>query len=63
MSEIHGDLDVALLPVWGWGPTLGEVTSRRVAPRNLSPCSSRGRNSIHWGTFAPFGFGWLRRVF
>jgi L-ascorbate metabolism protein UlaG (beta-lactamase superfamily) len=49
-----GDIDVALLPIWGWGSTLGEghLTPRRAAqatalirPGVLLP--------IHWGTYAP----------
>jgi len=64
MSAIHGDLDVALLPVWGWGPTLGQghLTPRRAAEalRMLRP---RMAIPIHWGTFAPLGLGWLRPRF
>jgi L-ascorbate metabolism protein UlaG (beta-lactamase superfamily) len=64
MSDIHGDLDVALLPVWGWGPTLGEghLTPRRAA-QSLSLLKPRAAIPIHWGTFAPLGFGWLRPRF
>jgi len=64
MSEIHGDLDVALLPVWGWGPTLGEghLTPRRAA-ESLKMLKPRAAIPIHWGTFAPLGFGWLRPRF
>jgi L-ascorbate metabolism protein UlaG (beta-lactamase superfamily) len=49
-------LDVALLPIWGWGPKLGaghldpEGAARAVellAPRIVVP--------IHWGTFLPIG--------
>jgi L-ascorbate metabolism protein UlaG (beta-lactamase superfamily) len=49
-------LDVALLPIWGWGHTLGaghldpEGAVRAVAllaPRIVVP--------IHWGTFLPIG--------
>jgi L-ascorbate metabolism protein UlaG (beta-lactamase superfamily) len=49
-------LDVALLPIWGWGPSLGaghldpEGAARAVAllaPRIVVP--------IHWGTFLPIG--------
>ena len=34
MSEI-GPVDVALLPVWGWGPSVGRATSTR--RRRLEP--------------------------
>jgi L-ascorbate metabolism protein UlaG (beta-lactamase superfamily) len=49
-----GGLDVALLPVWGWGPRLGpgHLDPERAAqaaallrPRRVVP--------IHWGTFLP----------
>lgn len=64
MSQIHGNLDVALLPVWGWGPTLGHghLTPRRAA-ESLRMLRPRAAIPIHWGTFAPFGLGWLRPRF
>lgn len=49
-----GEIDVALLPIWGWGPTLGtghldpERAARAteiIQPKVLLP--------IHWGTYAP----------
>ena len=50
-------LDVALLPVWGWGPTLGtgHMDPRRAAEaaQLLQP---RLAIPIHWGTLYPFGF-------
>ncbi len=51
------DLDLALLPVWGWGHTLGpghmdpETAARATGllkPRLVVP--------IHWGTLFPLGF-------
>ncbi|MGB8022347.1 MAG: MBL fold metallo-hydrolase [Candidatus Nanopelagicales bacterium] len=60
MSDIHPSLDVALLPVWGWGPNIG--------PGHLNPeraaealCLLRPRYAvpIHWGTLFPLG---LRRL-
>jgi L-ascorbate metabolism protein UlaG (beta-lactamase superfamily) len=53
MAELAG-LELALLPVWGWGPSLGaghldpEGAARAAAllrPRTAIP--------IHWGTFYP----------
>ncbi len=53
MSELRGSIDVALLPVWGWGPTLGPghldparaaAAAELIRPRVAIP--------IHWGTFA-----------
>jgi L-ascorbate metabolism protein UlaG (beta-lactamase superfamily) len=60
MEEQIGQVDVALLPVWGWGPSLGEghldphaaaEVAARLRPRVAIP--------IHWGTFFPIG---LKRV-
>ena len=48
--------DLALLPVWGWGPSLGPghldperaaQAVRRIRPRVVVP--------VHWGTLAPAG--------
>ena len=56
MEELRGGLDVALLPVWGWGSRIGpghldpEAAARAVAllqPRIAVP--------IHWGTLASPG--------
>jgi L-ascorbate metabolism protein UlaG (beta-lactamase superfamily) len=64
MDGIHDSLDVALLPVWGWGPTLGEghMTPRRAA-ESLRMLRPRKAIPIHWGTFAPLGMGWLKPRF
>jgi L-ascorbate metabolism protein UlaG (beta-lactamase superfamily) len=57
MAGLAGKVDVALLPVWGWGPRLGSghldparaaEAVVRIAPRVAIP--------IHWGTFYPFAF-------
>jgi L-ascorbate metabolism protein UlaG (beta-lactamase superfamily) len=57
MRALHGEVDVALLPIWGWGPSLGpghldpERAAKAVAlvdPRVVIP--------IHWGTFLPIGY-------
>jgi len=56
MSDLAGVVDVALLPVWGWGPNLGAghldplraaEAVGRIRPRIAIP--------IHWGTFYPVG--------
>ncbi|HEU4928726.1 MAG TPA: MBL fold metallo-hydrolase [Candidatus Krumholzibacteria bacterium] len=64
MDGIHDSLDVALLPVWGWGPTLGEghMNPRRAA-ESLRMLRPRKAIPIHWGTFAPLGMGWLNPRF
>lgn len=52
-SELRGALDVALLPVWGWGPALGpgHLDPERAAA-SLVLISPRVVIPIHWGTFA-----------
>jgi L-ascorbate metabolism protein UlaG (beta-lactamase superfamily) len=60
MAEL-GPVDVALLPVWGWGPSVGRghldperasEALERIRPRVAVP--------IHWGTFYPAGLRLLR---
>lgn len=64
MADVgRGSLDVALVPIWGWGPSLGrgghmdpERAAEAVAllrPRVVVP--------IHWGTYHPLHLG-LRDV-
>jgi L-ascorbate metabolism protein UlaG (beta-lactamase superfamily) len=61
MAEIGRGLDVALVPVWGWGPSAGHghLDPRRAAEalRLLRPLLAV---PIHWGTYAPLGFGRLQ---
>jgi L-ascorbate metabolism protein UlaG (beta-lactamase superfamily) len=61
MREL-GPVDVALVPIWGWGPGLGgghldparaAEAVARIRPRVAIP--------IHWGTYYPIHLG-LRRV-
>jgi L-ascorbate metabolism protein UlaG (beta-lactamase superfamily) len=63
MDDLGGrHLDVALVPVWGWGPNLGPghldparaaEATRRLRPKFAVP--------IHWGTLHPYGIGrWMR---
>ena len=58
MRDLSPELDVALLPIWGWGPRLpaGHMDPQRAAealvllqPRFVIP--------IHWGTYARVGLG------
>ncbi len=64
MTEYSDDLDLALLPVWGWGPTLGEGhLCPRKAADSLALLRPKMAVPIHWGTFAPIGMGWLRPAF
>jgi L-ascorbate metabolism protein UlaG (beta-lactamase superfamily) len=72
-SDLHpamADLpapDVALLPIWGWGPTLG---SGHLDPERAAQAAAilraRAVLPVHWGTFAPIlplpgRPGWLDR--
>lgn len=57
-TMIEGELDVALLPIGGWGPRLGSghldpVRAAEAAAR-LNP---RFAVPIHWGTLWPYGLG------
>jgi len=56
-----GPLDLALLPVWGWGPTLGpgHLDPERAA-RAAALISPRIVVPIHWGTLYPLGLARLR---
>jgi L-ascorbate metabolism protein UlaG (beta-lactamase superfamily) len=54
MAGLVHELDLALIPIWGWGPTLGPghldperaaEAVRRLRPRMVVP--------IHWGTLRP----------
>jgi len=58
MAELGGSLDVALLPVWGWGRTLGpghlDPLRAAQALRLLRPAMAV---PIHWGTFAALTLG------
>jgi L-ascorbate metabolism protein UlaG (beta-lactamase superfamily) len=60
MEEL-APLDVALLPVWGWGPRLGEGhLNPRTAAESLRLLRPRVAVPIHWGTFFPIGLGGRR---
>ncbi|GHJ41440.1 MBL fold metallo-hydrolase [Streptomyces sp. TS71-3] len=61
MAEEVGDIDVALLPVGGWGPYLGPghldpgraaEALARLAPRSALP--------VHYGTYWPIGMDAVR---
>ena len=60
MNDLAGRLDLALLPVWGWGPTIGKghMNPERAA-QAAAVLRPRLAVPIHWGTFYPAG---LRRV-
>ena len=63
MAGLVPELDLALLPIWGWGATLGrgqhlDPMSAAQALRLLQP---RIAVPIHWGTYHPLYLG-LRRA-
>lgn len=64
MEALSDNLDVALLPVWGWGPTLGagHMTPERAAEA-LTLLQPRLAIPIHWGTLHPRGMGWWQPRF
>ena len=53
MGELRGIVDVALLPVWGWGPSVGEghLDPQRAAEA-VALIGPKLAIPIHWGTFA-----------
>ena len=60
MGALAGRLDVALLPVWGWGPTIGDGHLDPVRAAAAAAILRPGLAiPIHWGTFYPAG---MRRV-
>lgn len=55
------DIDLALLPVWGFGPTLrGDHMTPQDAALALTMLHPRVAVPIHWGTFRPPGKVWSR---
>ena len=62
MSEFDIGLDLALLPVWGWGPTAKphEHLDPMGAARAAAVIKPRIAVPIHWGTLHPVGFSWMR---
>ncbi|HEX6601068.1 MAG TPA: MBL fold metallo-hydrolase, partial [Solirubrobacterales bacterium] len=61
MEALAPGLDLALLPVWGWGPSLGpgHLDPKRAAEA-AALLSPRLAVPIHWGTLYPFGLRRLR---
>lgn len=60
MSDLGG-VDLALLPIWGWGPSVGagHLDPERAA-RALEMIRPRLAVPIHWGTFYPAGLRLVR---
>ncbi|MEU5666839.1 MBL fold metallo-hydrolase [Streptomyces longwoodensis] len=61
MAEEVGPVDVALLPVGGWGPHLGEghLDAERAA-QALAGLAPRSAVPVHYGTYWPIGMDGVR---
>ncbi len=61
MEAIGGGLDLALLPIWGWGTNIGagHLDPERAA-RAAALLSAKLVVPIHWGTLYPLGLARLR---
>jgi L-ascorbate metabolism protein UlaG (beta-lactamase superfamily) len=56
MRDLANDLDVALLPIWGWGPSIGPGhMDPRAAAQAAALLQPRVAVPIHWGTLFPVG--------
>ncbi|ADB51384.1 MBL fold metallo-hydrolase [Conexibacter woesei] len=56
MEALRGSVDVALVPIWGWGPSLGPGhLDPEGAARAVALVAPRVAIPIHWGTYLPFG--------
>lgn len=62
MNQLDRGLDLALLPVWGWGPTAkpSEHLDPMGAARAAATIKPRYAVPIHWGTLHPVGLSWMR---
>ncbi len=61
MEDIADSLDLALLPVGGWGPSLrGHHMDPQDATMSLRLLHPSVAVPIHYGTFWPRGLGWVR---
>jgi L-ascorbate metabolism protein UlaG (beta-lactamase superfamily) len=60
MGELAGELDAALLPIWGWGPRVGKGHMDPVrAARAVELLHPRVVIPVHWGTLASPRAPWL----
>ncbi len=64
MEVLSDSIDVALLPVWGYGPTLGagHLDPYRAA-KALPGIGPKIAVPIHWGTYCPIGMVWMQMAF
>jgi L-ascorbate metabolism protein UlaG (beta-lactamase superfamily) len=56
MAELAGHVDVALVPIWGWGPRIpaGHLDPARAAEA-IARIRPRLAVPIHWGTLRAWG--------
>lgn len=65
MACLAGEqIDLALVPVWGWGPNRGKMHMGPMeAAQALNLVRPRMAVPIHWGTFIPFWLRWMKPAF
>jgi L-ascorbate metabolism protein UlaG (beta-lactamase superfamily) len=64
MAHIASHIDLALMPVWGWGYNRGKMhLGPREAAHALTLLRPRLAVPIHWGTYAPIGTKWLKPAY
>lgn len=61
LAELAGELEIALLPIWGWGHKLGPG---HMDPRGAAQAAAMLQPEItvpiHWGTYFPAGMRGVR---
>jgi len=64
MANLADALDLALIPVWGWGyaPGVKHMTPRQAA-ESLRLLRPRLAVPIHWGSYAPLGIAQFNPAF
>jgi L-ascorbate metabolism protein UlaG (beta-lactamase superfamily) len=64
MADFSRDIDLALMPVWGWGYNKGKMhMSPKQAAQALQLIQPRIAVPIHWGTYAPIGARLLKPAY
>ena len=64
MAHLADDLEMALMPVWGWGFDRGRMhMGPREAAEALTLLKPRQAIPIHWGTLVPLGTRFLKPSF
>jgi len=61
---VQENLDLVLMPVWGWGFNRGRMhMGPKEAAEALNMIRPKVAIPIHWGTFVPMGLGWMKPAF